>query len=297
MLPLTIYVRKPKLFLIALLKKLGFLFSESTYLKMMFFLKTGHNLDLRNPKSFNEKIQWLKLNDRKVEYTDLVDKIKVKQIVSEKLNSDIIIPTLGVWSRFEDIDFASLPDSFVLKTNHSGGSTGVIVCRDKNLLDKHNTKLLLERSLKSDIYKSLKEWPYKNVDKKIFAEKLIGDGNSDLNDYKLMCFNGKVLCSFVCLDRKSSSGMKINFYDRDWVKLPFQRSYPSSSTIVPKPMYYDKMIEYAEILSKNMRFARIDFYEVENKLYFGEVTFYPGSGFETFTPELWDYTLGSWLKL
>ncbi|MDR0890975.1 MAG: hypothetical protein LBM05_02505 [Endomicrobium sp.] len=254
-------------------------------------------LHLNNPKTFNEKIQWLKIYDRNPEYTIKVDKVLVKKYVANLLGNDIIIPTLGVWDSFDDIDFDKLPNQFVLKTNHSGGSLGVVICKDKKSFDTKRARRLLNKSLKSDLYSITKEWPYKHVNRKIFAEQYMEDQTGELKDYKLFCFNGKVKCSFVVSDRMSESEVKLDFYDRNWIKLPFERHYSSTDINIPCPYSYKKMIEYAEILSKGIKLVRIDFYEIDKQLFFGEITFYPGSGFEEFTPEEWDYKLGAWINL
>lgn len=271
------------------------LLSDKQYLKLMFQVRLGKKLDLKNPKSFSEKLQWLKLHDRKPEYTTLVDKHEVKSYISEKLGPEYVIPTLGVWDRFEDIDFDSLPDQFVLKCTHDSG--GLVICRDKSSFDKEAAKEKISKCLKHNYYWHGREWPYKNVKPRIIAEQYIEDVSGELKDYKLMCFNGEVRCSFICSDRFSEKGLHVTFFDRDWNVMPFERQYPSVKKGFPRPHNYEKMVCLAEKLSKDIPFVRVDFYEVNGSIYFGEITFFPGSGLESFDPEEWDYTLGSWITL
>lgn len=269
---------------------------DELYVRKMFKAIMGSQLRLGNPQTFNEKIQWLKLYDRNPIYTQWVDKYKVKEYVGSIIGNEHIIPTIGVWDNPEEIDFSQLPDQFVLKCNHNSG-TGMCICKDKKKLERDKVITELKMGLQEDYYLHSREWPYKNVPRKIIAEQYIGDANSDLVDYKLMCFNGKHRCTFVCEGRNTGEGLHVTFYDKDWHIMPFERHYPRSKKGIPCPGCYDKMIEYAELLSENCPFMRVDFYEVEGKLYFGEITLYPGSGYEEFTPEKWDYILGDWLKL
>ena len=203
-----------------------------------------------------------------------------------------MIPTIGIYKTFDEIDFASLPDKFVLKTTHHSG--GVIVCTDKSKLDIEKARRITNRKLSGNLYYWGLEWPYKDVEPRIIIEEYIGD-EKDLKDYKMMCFNGKVKCSFVCSNRQES--LNVTFFDREWKQMPFIRHYPASTTPIDKPVNYERMIELSEKITKDMRFARIDFFEVKGKLYIGEITFFPGCGFEDFTPREWDYKLGSWIEL
>jgi hypothetical protein len=255
-------------------------------------------LDFENPQTFNEKLQWLKLYDRKPEYTMMVDKYKVRDYIAEKLGEEYLIPLLGVWDDPDDIDFDALPNQFVLKCNHNSG-TGMCICKNKSKLDIKKVKKELKKGLKENYYLTGREWPYKDVPRKVIAEKYMKDNSAteELTDYKLMCFDGKVKCSFVCSERFSKSGLKVTFYDTDWKVMPFERHYPKSRNPIKKPYGYEKMVELAEKLSKNIPFVRVDFYEINGKIYFGELTFFPGTGLEEFTPFDWDKTLGSWIKL
>lgn len=273
---------------------------DENYLKKIFQLKMNKPLNLECPTTFNEKLQWLKLYDRKPEYTMMVDKVEVKQYVAEKIGGEYVIPTLGIWNNPNEIDFIQLPDQFVLKCNHDSG--GLCICESKNTFDITLAKKKLKKSLERDYYLWAREWPYKNVPRKILAEEYIQEKSHDnhkaeLKDYKFMCFHGQVKCSFICSDRFSEKGLHVTFFDRDWNVMPFERHYPSVKEGLPKPKNYEKMIELAETLSKDIPFVRVDFYEVDGKVYFGELTFYPGAGFEEFTPEIWDEILGSWIEL
>lgn len=280
---------------------------DKWYLKRFYKKKMGKPLNLTNPIGFNEKLQWLKLYDRKPEYTQMVDKYEAKEYIGKIIGEKYIIPTLGVWEKFDDIDFDLLPNQFVLKCTHDSG--GLVICQDKQKFDKIAAKEKIQKSLRRNYYWAGREWPYKNIKPRIIAEKFMSDDDNEfikkqqsmltegLTDYKFMCFNGKVKCSFVCSDRFSEKGLHVTFFDRDWNLMPFRRCYPSYDNILPKPINYEKMLELAEKLSAGIPFVRVDFYESSGKIYFGELTFYPGGGFEAFSPEEWDYILGDWIKL
>ena len=288
------YIRKPLEIITFIINKFKINVSDETYLKLLFKSRVGYNLDLEEPKTFNEKLQWLKLYDRKPEYIKMVDKYEVKKYVSEKIGEEYIIPTLGVWDKFEEINFDNLPNQFVLKCTHDSG--GIIICKDKRELNMRKARKKLTKALKKNYYLWGREWPYKNIKPRIIAEKYMEDNNTnDLKDYKFMCFNGKVKCSFVCSNRQS--GLNVDFYDLHWRKLPFERHYKKSNDNIPRPKNYDLMIKLSERLAENIPFVRIDWYEINNNLYFGEITFYPGSGIEEFNPEEWDKKIGDMLQL
>lgn len=270
---------------------------DKLFLEFMYRVKIGQKLHLDDPKTFNEKLQWLKLYNRKPEYIKMVDKYAVREYIAKELGEEYLIPLLGVWDDPDDIDFDSLPDKFVLKCNHNSG-TGMCICKDKSSLDIETVKKNLRKGLKQDYYKYNREWPYKDVKRKIIAEQYMEDDEKgELVDYKFMCFNGKVQCSFTCTERFSGSGLKVSFFDIDWNRLPFIRQYPQSTVDIKKPKNYDEMVIMAEKLSKGIPFVRIDFYEINKKMYFGEITFFPGSGYEKFTPEEWDLKLGEMINL
>ncbi|HRU98901.1 MAG TPA: ATP-grasp fold amidoligase family protein [Ruminococcus sp.] len=269
---------------------------DREYLSKRFKARLGYPLNLDNPITFNEKLQWLKLYDRRPEYTTMVDKYAVKRYVADTIGVQYIIPTLGVWDRFEDIDFDKLPNQFVLKCTHDSG--GLVVCKDKTELNRAKAKKKIERCLKNNYFYLGREWPYMNVKPRIIAEVYMRDDEVDeLKDYKFMAFNGEIKCSFVCSERFSDSGLRVTFFDNNWNVMPFERHYPRSSKHIPKPQCYEEMKVLAEKLAQNIPFVRVDFYEVSGKIYFGELTFYPGSGLEEFSPFEWDKKLGKWLKL
>ncbi|MBQ7410442.1 MAG: glycosyl transferase [Clostridia bacterium] len=292
------YIQKIAIHLKWYLDKISFFNSwdDERYLIFNYKLKMGRKLDLKNPKTFNEKLQWLKLHDRNPEYTKMVDKYEVKKYISDKLGEDYIIPTLGVWDSFDEINFNLLPKQFVLKCTHDSG--GVVVIKDKDKIDIKKVKKKLEQSMKKNYYYIGREWPYKNIKPRIIAEKyMVDESGYELKDYKLMVFGGKVKYSFVCTNRNSKKGLCINFYDKEWNPMPFERHYPKNNKEIKKPENYELMVEFAELLGKDIPFIRVDFYEVTGKIYFGELTFYPGSGVEEFSPEEWDYKLGELIKL
>lgn len=298
MLPIKRYLDKPSLITQSLLMKFNFLFPDRLYLKLLYHAKMGRSLNLVSPQRFSEKLQWLKLYDRRPEYTQMVDKIAVKPYVASIIGEKYIIPTLGVWKHFDDIDFDRLPERFVLKTNHSGGSSGVVICRDKSKLDKQKAKVVLERSLKKSIFPSLKEWPYKNVQPMILAEELLENkGAHGLMDYKVFCCNGVPKCVKVNYDVETD--YHVNWYTTDWQYIKGTTIYdPTDSSVqIEKPQQLGLLLELSRKLSKGIPYVRVDFYINEDALWFGELTFYPGSGFEPFTPDSFDYEIGSWIHL
>lgn len=268
---------------------------DPRYLKMMFRMKVKYSLDLENPRSFNEKLQWLKLFDRNDSYPDLVDKYQVRKYVAERIGDDHLIPLIGLWDSIDEMDFGCLPNRFVAKCTHDSGS--VVICADKGSFDEGAAKKKLCHALKHDMFFVGREWPYSKVKPRIIVEEYLGNPSDDLVDYKFMCFGGKVKCIFTCTERFSDEGLRVTFFDTEWKKLPFERHYPASNKAIPKPENLSEMIRIAEILSRGLVFARIDLYVSKGSIYFGEVTLYPGSGFEPFRPLEWDYTLGSWLDI
>ncbi|MBO5827523.1 MAG: hypothetical protein J6R59_03535 [Paludibacteraceae bacterium] len=289
-------------FFASILTYFNFLFPDKLYLSLLFRLKMGYWMDWNNPKTFSEKLQWLKFYDRKPEYTTMVDKYAVKEYVAKIIGEEYIIPTLGVWDRPEYIDWDKLPQKFVLKTTHGGGGSGVVICKDKTTFDKNDAIKKLKKSLNECIYKSLREWPYKDVDRKIIAETFLEDTFShtsdyDLKDYKFFCFNGQPEFCQVISGR--SNEMCVDFYNMEWSHQPFHepKDYPFSVIEHDKPFCINEMSRMASILSKGFSFLRVDFYEIENKVYFGELTFFPTSGYGGFNPNEWDYKFGEMIKL
>lgn len=271
--------------------------SDEKYLKRKYKAYIGKELDLENPQTFNEKLQWLKLYDRKPIYTTMVDKYAVKQYVAEQIGEEYIIPTLGVWDRFDDIDFDALPDQFVLKCTHDSG--GLVICRDKSKLDKVAAKAKIEKFLKREYFWRQREWPYKNVKPRIIAEQYMEDSKTaELRDYKFFCFNGAVKALFVATERqKAGEEVKFDFFDPDFNRLPFRQGHPNAKTTPEKPVRLEEMKRLAEALSKGIPHVRVDFYEVDGRVYFGELTFSHFAGLVAFEPEEWDYTFGSWIQL
>lgn len=277
---------------------------DKTYLQLLYRFKMGHRLDLNHPKTFTEKIQWLKLYNRRPEYTLMVDKYAVKKYVADIIGEKYIIPTLGVWDKPEDIDWDALPNEFVLKTTHGGGSGGVVICKDKKTFDRNKAILTLRDSMNSDIYRSLREWPYKGVKKRVLAEKymapkdMVNNPIYDLSDYKFFCFNGEPKYCQVIRDRHSKES--IDFYDMNWRHQEFVGLNPIASNginPVPRPLLLDDMICICHKLSENMKFVRIDMYVIDNRIYFGEITFYPASGMGLFNPDKWNEELGNLISL
>ena len=278
------------------LEKRGFFdkWSDARWLKVRYWLRFGKKPDLDNPKTFNEKLQWLKLYDRKPEYTVMVDKHGVKKYVADLIGEEYVIPTLGVWDRFEDIDFDALPDRFVLKCTHDSG--GLVICKNKADLDYEAARIKITQSLKTDYYLRMgREWPYKNVKPQIIAEQYIDD---EPKDYKLFCFNGQPKMTLVCSERFSEGGLKEDCFDEEWNHMELRRpKNGNSSEEIPKPRQFERMMQLAAQLSAGIPFSRIDFYEIGDTVYFGEITFFPAGGFESFEPAGWDEKLGSWIQL
>lgn len=285
-------------FFASLLMHFGFLFSDKLYLTLLFRCKMGYWMDWKNPKTFNEKLQWLKLYDRNPKYSKLVDKYSVKEYVANIIGEEYIIPTLGVWDTPEEIDWNSLPNKFVLKTTHGGGGGGVIICKNKSILNKSNAIAKLKSSFNGCIYKSLREWPYKNVSRKVIAESYLEDSvTEELRDYKFFCFNGEVKFLFVATGRQKYEEPYFNFFDADYNALDFQQGHPRSTVLPSKPQCFDEMKIIASKLSKGLTQVRIDLYEVDGKIYFGEITFFHFAGVVPFNPVEWDYKFGEMIKL
>lgn len=279
-----------------LFRKLSRLIPDRIYLQIVYFKHFRRFINFNNPKTFNEKIQWLKLNYRNEEYTKLVDKYRVKQYITKLIGEEYVIPTLGVWNNVDDIDFKSLPEKFVLKCNNDSGE--IVICKNKKDFDEAKAKSFLKERLKNNGYWYGREWPYKNVKPCIIAEKYMEDSISkDIKDYKFFCFNGSMEFFDIDIDRFIEH--RANYYDRNGNFLPFGKTYcpPDYTKKIEMPKNLDKMIELAETISHNTVLSRIDFYEIDGQVYFGEITFYPGSGFSPFTDEKWDYKLGDMIDL
>ena len=298
MLPIQRYLKKPSLIIQGLLVKFNFLFPDRIYLKLLYRLKLGRKLDLKNPKRFTEKLQWLKLYDRKPNYPKLVDKAEVKDYVADFIGDEYIIPTLGVWNQPEDIDWDNLPDRFILKTTHGGGGSGVVICNDKSQLDKKLAIDKLNRSMKQDIYATLREWPYKDIPHRVIAEQLLDKDSQydDIPDYKFYCFNGIPKVVLIATNRFTDHNF--NYYDMAFNKLNITSSAGHNAAIVfNKPSRFEEMKEIASKLSQGFAHIRVDLYYSNNKIYFGELTFYDSSGFDNLSSDSVDLEWGNWINL
>lgn len=275
----------------------GFNFlSDQQYLKLLYWSNVGKKLNLENPSTYNEKIQWLKLYNRQPEYTMMVDKYEVKKYVESYIGKDKIIPTIGVYNSWEEIDFYKLPRQFVIKCTHDSG--GVCICKNKEEFDFKEAKRKINKSLKRNFYYIGREWPYKNVKPRIIIEQYMEDESGyELKDYKFFCFDGRVEMMFLATDRNAKTETCFDFFDKDFNHLAIKNGHPNSTKKIIKPENYDLMISLAEKLSQNIPHVRIDFYNINGKIYFGEMTFYHFSGFVKFEPDEWDYKFGKLLKL
>lgn len=270
--------------------------SDENYIKHVFKAHMGYEPDLVSPKTYNEKIQWLKLNDRNPEYINMVDKYEAKKYVGNIIGEEYIIPTLGVWDSFDQIDFHVLPRQFVLKCTHDSG--GIVICKDKSKFDINAAKKRLNNNLKRNYFYEGREWPYKDIKPRIMAEEYREDKQTgDLRDYKYFVFNGVAKALFVATDRQKGEETKFDFFDMEYNHLPLQNGHPNAPIIPPKPSQFNKMKELSEKLGKGIPHVRVDFYEVNNQVLFGELTFSHWSGFVPFIPEKWDYIFGNWIEL
>ncbi len=290
-------IHNPRKLVAAGLVRIAKLFPDELYLKLLFRLRMGYKLNLDNPQTFCEKLQWLKLHNRKPEYTQMVDKYDAKRYVADIIGEEYIIPTIGVWDRVEDIDFDKLPNQFVLKCTHDSG--GIVICKDKSQLDIAATKKLLRRGLKKNYYWQNREWPYKNITPRIICEQyMVDESGYELKDYKWFCFDGVAKALFIATDRGvKGEETKFDFYDTEFNHLPFTNGHPNASKEIKKPAGFEQMKQFASQLSKGQPHLRVDFYDINGKIYFGELTFYHWSGTMPFDPMEWDYTFGSWINL
>lgn len=275
------------------------LFSDKAYVKLKFYSNMGYKLDLNCPQTFCEKLQWLKLNNKKKEFTKMVDKVDAKYFVASIIGEQYIIPTLGVWENFDDIDFSQLPNGYILKCTHDS-SKGVVV-NDRNQIDIPSLKRRMEFYKRQSYFKTNREYPYKDVPHRIIAEQfLINGADSELKDYKFFCFNGKAEYCQLIADRTVDE--TIDFFDRDWIHQDFIGLNPKvrhASVLASKPDNYDEMLEVADKLAQAIvqPFVRIDLYNVNGKIYFGEITFFPNSGTGKFRPVEWDKRFGEMITL
>jgi hypothetical protein len=269
--------------------------SDKRYVKIYYRLKMHKKLNLKEPKTYSEKLNWLKLNDHNPLYTKLVDKYEVKDYIKNEIGEEYVIPTYGIYNNVDEIDLDKLPNQFVLKCTHD--SEGIVICKDKSKLDWKAAKKKLKQCLKYNFYYIGREWPYKNVKPRIICEQYIEDNDKkELWDYKFLCFNGEPKVMFIVSDRQTGH-TKLDFFDMNFNRLEIKQDYPNSNRDFKKPICFDKMIELSKILSKKFKYIRLDFYEVNGKVYFGEFTFYHHGGFTKFEPEEYDEILGSYINL
>lgn len=281
-----------------LLENLAPLIPDKLFIKLKWRQLMNYSLNLDNPKTFNEKLQWLKLHGRRPEYTQMVDKCEAKKYVAAIIGEEHIIPTIAVYESVEDIDLNALPNKFVLKCTHDSG--GVVVCRDKKVLDMESAKQKLQQGLKQKFYWQTREWPYKNVKPRIIAEQYMEDESGyELKDYKFFCFNSR--CEFFKIDFDRQKNHHANYFSRDCELMPFGEAHfpPDYNRRLNMPSNLDEMINKAELIaaSVNNAFVRVDLYNINGHIYFGEITFYPASGIGKFEPEEWDLKLGEWITL
>ena len=294
-----LYIRNPKRFILNIMSKYNGgifkLLSDEKYLKLRYRLIMQSKLNLKNPKTFNEKMQWLKLYDRKPEYTKMVDKYEAKGYIKRKVGESYIIPTYGIYNRFKDINFDKLPNKFIIKCTHDSG--GTIICTNKKDFNKNIASKKIRKLLKHNFYYLGREWPYKNVKPRVIVEKLLENKDkSELKEYNFFCFNGEPKLVAVCFGDKK--GVRYNdFYDIDFNKLDIKCEYDVSDEIEEKPKEYEQMLKISKKLSKNIPELRVDLYLCDEKIYVGELTFFHWSGFGRFKPEKWDYELGKLIKI
>lgn len=264
-------------------------------MQIFYYAEFGKLIDFKDPKTFNEKLNWLKVYYRRPGLIKLVDKYEVKKYIADKIGEQYVIPTLGVWNKFEDINFDELPNQFVLKCTHDSG--GLVVCKDKSKLNLEEAKAKIEKSLTNNYYLWTREWPYKGVKPRIIAEKYMEDQETgELRDYKFFCFNGEPKLMFVASER-GSKNTKFDFYDMQFHHMNIVQHYPNSEFSIEKPEHFEKMITLAEKLSAGFPHVRVDFYEANGQVYFGEMTFYHFGAIVPFETKEWDKKIGDWLVL
>ena len=290
-------IKEPKFILYYIEKYLKIRMNDKLYLEILYKKIFNRELDLKNPKTFNEKLQWLKLYNRNPKYTELVDKYEVKKYIKDLIGEEYIIPTLGIYDKFNEIDFDKLPNQFVIKCTHDSGS--IIICRDKNKLNLKDAKKKIEKALKKNFFYGGREWPYKNVKPRIIIEKFMQNGEEEsLKDYKFYCFNGTPKFLYVSEGMENHETAKVSFFDMNLEFTDFHRDdYKQMDKKPDKPVNFEEMKKLVAKLSKNIPFLRVDLYEINRKVYFSEFTFSPCSGFMPFNPEKYDEIIGNLLEL
>lgn len=294
------YVLNPRQSLKKLLwRSAEYIKNDRLYIYLKYILFVGRIPDLKHPKTFTEKLQWLKLNDRNPIYHRMADKVEMKEYVREIIGDGYTIPTLGVWDSFDEIDFNKLPEQFILKCTHDSGS--YTICKNKSTFQYNKVKELFNKSLQKEYYVYSREWPYKNLKKRIIAEPLLKDasGKDYLVDYKFHTFMGEPKFFYVTTGRKTKQGLSQHFFNLDGTKIT---EFSQASVIPSKeepliPNQLKTMIMLARKLAKNTYYLRVDFYEINNSIYVGELTFFDGGGFDPFTPRVYEYTFGAMINL
>lgn len=270
---------------------------DSWYVRHEFKRTLGKRLNIKNPQSFNDKITWIKLYERNPLMKVFADKYAVKQHVAKILGNDYVIPLYGAWDSFDEIDFDTLPNQFVLKATNAGACTGVVICTDKETFDRDAARIRLNKALKEDLYILGREWAYKGMHKRIIAEKFVQDSHGDLKDYKLFCCNGEP--KFMSIDYNRSSDHRSIYLDMNWNRLPYDDPglKAPEDHIEQKPEGFDRMLEIARMFAKDFTFLRVDFYNADGHIYVGELTCYPGGGCHRFDPPSADLDCGDYLQL
>ena len=271
------------------------IWSDKTFLRMYFWCNLGYKLNLKSPRTFNEKLNWLKIYNKHPEYSKMVDKKEAKEYVASIVGDKYIIPTVAVYDKVEDIDFEKLPKQFVLKCTHDSG--GVVVCKDKSILDKGAAIRKLKKGLRSNFFTITREYPYKNVKPRIIAEQYMEDETGELRDYKFFCFNGEPKYMLLVSGRQAGK-KRFDYFDLNWNHLPVHDvGCPGAERLPAKPDNFEEMIFIAKKLSKGMTHVRVDLYNINCKIFFGELTFFDGSGLCVYDPREWDFKFGQFLKL
>jgi len=274
----------------------GRFISDKTYYRIQYYAVLGRFPNIDNPILYTEKLQWLKLYDHNPIYTKIVDKYEVKNIISKIIGDKYIIPTLGVWNSPEEIDFDSLPNQFVLKTTFGGGGDGIVICKDKSKLIIDETIKKLKKSFNTDPYIRAREWPYKNVPRRIIAEQYMEDDSGELRDYKFYCFNGEPKVMLVASNRFTNHNF--NYFDMDFNVLPITSAMGAQSDVkMNRPDCFDEMKEVAAKLSKGFPHVRVDLYNSGGKVLFGELTLYDSSGYDDLNSKEWNRRFGDWISL
>ena len=286
---------KGKVYLAARAGKIWF--PDKAFQKWDYKIHTGRKLNMKNPQTYCEKLQWLKYYYRNPEYTKLVDKYAVREYVKEKIGEEYLVPLYGVYDSFDEIDFDKLPEQFVLKCTHDSGS--VVICKDKKSFDFDKAREKLEFCLNRNQFYLSREWYYKNVSPRIIAEKYLEAMNDvGFTDYKFMCFSGEPKFMFTCTDRFTESGMKENFFDMNWRPLPFKQcNIDVNNKDIPKPVNFELMKKFAGILSAGIPHIRVDYFEYNGNLYFSELTFFDSGGRTPFEPEEYNKIIGDYIVL